>query len=340
MANKKTLEEKKAVLTKRLADNSRIFLTSPDGKARIAAQTQSESDLIALENINQQLKNLAAGKVDPKKTVQAVAKELGQKRFAANVPEISEDVLADLSNIPGLDLQNLGTFAAGGIGSDLLVYFGEETKTRGLKLVGGKPVTNVIPTTKFKNTVITDFWKDEALQNKIVGAYAAKGKSIGQVEAYGIWQQLVNTAAEIYQGGRGAKVTPLQLLNDTLKGVKGDEPTLPTRSISQLDKAQTFAAMDEWASASTSIMRTLEDDEKEELLKVLEKLNQGTVTTYKKVRNKKGQMENVQTTTPGLTSEKAQATVEQRLRELNPDDADRADRIRWADWLSGNVAGA
>lgn len=338
MANKKTLEKQKAVLTKRLADNSRIFLTSPDGKARIAAQTQSESDLIALENINKQLKNLAAGKVDPKKTVQAVAKELGQKRFAENVPEISEDVLSDLSNIPGLDLKNLGTFAAGGIGSDLLVYFGEETKTRGLKLVGGKPVTNVIPTTKFKNTVITDFWKDEALQNKIVGAYAAKGKSIGQVEAYGIWQQLVNTAAEIYQGGRGAKVTPLQLLNDTLKGVKGDEPTLPTRSISKLDKAQYFSAFDNWSN--NKLMRTLKDDEKQELFDIVEKLNQGTVTTYEKVRNKKGKMENVQTTTPGLTPEKAQATVEQRLIELNPDDADRADRIRFADFLSGSVEGA
>lgn len=223
MANKKTLEQQKAVLTKRLADNSKIFLTSPDGKARVAAQTQSESDLVALENINKRLKDLASGKVDPKQTVQAVAKETAQKRFAENVPVISEDVLADLNGVPGLDLTNAGTFAAGGIGSDLLVYFGETKKTSGLTLSGGKPVTNIIPTTKFKTTVITDFWNDEALQNKIVSAYAAKGKQIGRVEAYGIWQQLVNTAAEIYQGGRGAKVTPLQLLTDTLRGVKGKD---------------------------------------------------------------------------------------------------------------------
>jgi hypothetical protein len=47
----------------------------------------------------------------------------------------------------------------------------------------------------------------------------------------------------------------------------------------------------------------------------------------------------VQTTTPGLTPEKAQATIEQRLMELNPDDADRAARIRFADFLSGSVEG-
>jgi phage-related protein len=339
MANKKQLEADKAILTKRLAKNSSIFLTSADSAARIKAQKQSQSDLIALENINKQLAGLTAGNVKPEETVKEAIKKIEAKRFAENVPQLSDDVIADLL-AGGVDLTNKGSFAAGGVGTTALVYFGETSKPGGLKFKGGVPVSTVTPETGFKNTVITDFWTDEALQNRIIGAYAAKGQSIGQVEAYGIWSQLVNTAAEIYQGGKGAKVTPMQLLADTLKSVKGDEPTLPTRSISQLDKAQTFAAMDEWASASTSIMRTLEDDEKEELLKILEKLNQGTVTTYKKVKNKKGQMENVQTTTPGLTSEKAQATVEQRLRELNPDDADRADRIRFADWLSGNVAGA
>lgn len=340
MANKKTLEAQKAVLSKRLEDNSRIFLTSPDGKARAKAKAQSELDLVALENINKQLKKLTSPTVEKKQTIEEVKKEIANKRIASNVPELSADVMADLGQVPGLDLTNMGTFAEGGLGSTSLVYFGEETKDRGLQFKDGKPVTNVIPNAKFKNTVITDFWKDEALQNKIISSYAAKGKSIGQLEAYGIWQQLVNTAAEVYQGGRGAKVTPMQLLADTLKSVKGDEPTLPTRAISKLDKAETFAALDNWASASTSIMRTLKDNEKQELFEILEKLNQGTVTTYKKVRNEKtGKMENVQTTTPGLTPEKAQATVEKKLAELNPDDADRAARIRFSDFLSGSVEG-
>ena len=60
MANKKSLEAQKEVLSKRLAENSKIFLTSPDGKARAKAQAQSEQDLIALENINKQLKKIKA----------------------------------------------------------------------------------------------------------------------------------------------------------------------------------------------------------------------------------------------------------------------------------------
>jgi hypothetical protein len=338
MANKKQLEADKAILTKRLAKNSSIFLTSADSAARIKAQKQSQSDLIALENINKQLAGLSAGNVKPEETVKEAIKKIEAKRFAENVPQISEDVVADLL-AGGVDLKNKGTFAPGGIGTTALVYFGETSKPGGLKFKGGVPVSTVTPETGFKNTVITDFWKDEALQSKIIGAYAAKGKSIGQVEAYGIWSQLVNTAAEIYQGGKGAKVTPMQLLADTLKNVKGDEPTLPTRSISKLDRATSFQAFDTWAEKK--LMRTLKDDEKEELFKELEKLNTGTLTEYKKVKNKKtGKMENVQTTTPGLTAGEIQSTVEQKLIELNPDDADRTSRIRFADWLSGNVRGA
>ena len=338
MANKKQLEADKAILTKRLAKNSSIFLTSADSAARIKAQKQSQSDLIALENINKQLAGLTAGNVKPEETVKEAIKKIEAKRFAENVPQLSDDVIADLL-AGGVDLNNKGTFAAGGVGTTALVYFGETSKPGGLKFKGGVPVSTVTPETGFKNTVITDFWKDEALQNRIIGAYAAKGQSIGQVEAYGIWSQLVNTAAEIYQGGKGAKVTPMQLLADTLKNVKGNEPTLPTRSISQLDRATSFQAFDTWAEKK--LMRTLKDDEKEELFKELEKLNTGTLTEYKKVRNKKtGKMENVQTTTPGLTAGEIQSTVEQKLIELNPDDADRTSRIRFADWLSGNVAGA
>ena len=329
------IEQKK--LQEEIAAALKVDVTKTTAAQRIASQKATQAKRTRLVEINRQLSGKP--KTPPKKKNTAPVDQ-GLK-IAENAPAgITPDVAADLAAV-GINVSNEAIFRDGGIGTTAVVYFGEENKpTGGLTFKGGKPVSSVVPTTGMTSKVITDFWKDEALQNKIIGAYAAKGKSIGQVEAYGIWQRLVNTAAEIYQGGRGAKVTPMQLLTDTLKSVKGDEPTLPTRAISQLDKAETFAAMDKWASSSKSLMRTLEDSEKEELFKELEKLNKGTLTTYKKVKNKKtGKMENVQTTTPGLTPEKAQATIEQKLIELNPDDADRAARIRFADFLSGSVEG-
>ena len=321
-------------LQEEIAAALKVDVTKTTAAQRIASQKATQAKRTRLVEINRQLSGKP--KTPPKKTNAAPLS--GGIKIAENAPAgITQDVAADLAK-EGFDVSNPAIFAEGGVGTTALVYFGETTKPGELKFKGGVPVSSVIPTTGFKNKVITDFWKDESLQNKIIGAYAAKGKSIGQLEAYGVWQQLVSTAAEIYQGGRGAKVTPMQLLTDTLKSVKGDEPTLPTRALSKLDKAETFAAIDKWATGK--LMRTLEDSEKEELFKELEKLNQGTLTTYKKVKNKKtGKMENVQTTTPGLTPEKAQATIEQKLIELNPDDADRAARIRFADFLSGSVEG-
>jgi hypothetical protein len=336
MATKEQLLARQKELTAKIASLSKVDVTATTASQRMKSLEATKELRAELVEVNRQLSGKP--KTPPKSNVK-VPPLLAKPKLAANAPlGLTEDILNDLSGV--IDVTNEAVFRAGGEGSTAFVYFGEENKPADLKFKDGKPVPfQATPNIGFVNTVINDFWTDEALQNKIVGAYAAKGKSITQLQAYEIWKGLVSTAASIYQGGRGGKVTPMQLLADTLKGVKGDEPTLPERTISKLDKAEYFSAMDKWASSSTSLMRTLKEDEKEELFKVLEKLNQGTVTTYKKVKNKQGKMENVRTITPGLTAEQAQATVEQKLMELNPDDADRAARIRFADWLSGSVEG-
>jgi hypothetical protein len=334
MATREELIARKNVLIELIAEKTKTDVTTSTAAERLKGLKATEGLRKELVDINRQLSGQP--KTPPKSKSNAPL--ASAPKLAENAPlGITDDLMADLSGV--IDFNNPASFAAGAPGSTAFVYFGETNKTTDLKFKGGKPVSSVTPTIGYVNTVVADFWTDEALQNKIIGAYASKGKSITQLEAYGVWEKLVTVAGQIYQGGRGAKVTPMQLLNDTLKGVKGDEPTLPTRSISQLDRATSFQAFDSWAEKK--LMRTLKDDEKEELFKELEKLNTGTLTEYKKVRNKKtGKMENVQTTTPGLTAGEIQSTVEQKLIDLNPDDADRTSRIRFADWLSGNVAGA
>jgi hypothetical protein len=334
MATREELIARKNVLIELIAEKTKTDVTASTAADRLKGLKATEAYRKELVDINRQLSGKP--KTPPKSKNKAPLP--GAPKLAENAPlGITEDIMADLAGV--IDFDNPAAFAAGGVGSTAFVYFGETNKTTDLKFKGGIPVSSVTPTIGYKNTVITDFWKDESLQKKIIGAYAAKGKSISQLEAYGVWEKLVNVSAEIYQGGRGAKVTPMQLLNDSLKSVKGDEPTLPTRSISKLDKATSFQAFDSWAEKK--LMRTLNEDEKEDLFKEIEKLNTGTLTEYKKVRNKTtGKMENVQTTTPGLTSGEIQTSVEQKLIDLNPDDADRASRIRFADWLSGSVAGA
>lgn len=71
------------------------------------------------------------------------------------------------------------------------------------------------------------------------------------------------------------------------------------------------------------------------------KLEEGTVTTSKKVRNPvTGKLEVVTTQDAGPTKEAVSQSIEERIKALNPDEADRTARIEFSSWLSQNVAGA
>ena len=320
MATTEELLKRKKVLEAKIAASAKVDITSTTASARLASMKATEKDRKELAEINRQLSGEA--KTPPKKDKKTEVPKV--PTIAQNAPiGITDDLAMDLKVATGLDYSDESIFVAGAAGSTAFVYTGEVNKPTGLVMKDGKPVPfAATPTLKLATTMATDFWNDQSLQNKIIGAYAAKGKTISKLEAYGLWSQLVTTAATIYQGGRGPKITPLQLLTDSLKSVKGDEPTLPTRSISQLDKVKTFEALDEWGLSK--IGQKLDATQKAELFDLLNKANTGTLTTYKKVKNKKtGKLENVQTTTPGLTAEASEAIVEKKLKESNPEEYER-----------------
>lgn len=337
MATTEELQKRKKWLSNKIATLTQNDITSTTAAKRLASMKATEKYRAELSEINRQLAGEAKTPPKSKSNVPLPKGPIIAENAPANV---DSDIWAQLAaEVPGFDVANAAMFQQGGIGNTSLVWLGETNKPGGLTMKGGKPVTTVVPTVNTINRLTTDFWNDQKLQGQIISAYAAKGKSISTVEAYGIWGQLVKTAAEIYQGGKGAKVTPMQLLTDSLKSVKGDEPTLPTRSISKLDRTRTFEQIDAWAQ--NTLMAPVNAEQKAALFDILSEMNTGTLTEYKKVKNKKtGKMENVQVTTPGLTEERAQKTVEQKLKELNPDDVDRAQRIKFSDWISQNLAGA
>lgn len=333
MATTEELLARKKELTAKIAAASKVDITATTAKERIASLEASKKDRAELAEINRQLSGKP--KTPPKSKTTTPPKGL-------NLPEnapvgITDDVAADLM-AAGLQVTDAAIWQQSGIGSTALVYLGETNKTgQGLTFKGGRPVSSVIPTLRPTTTVTTDFWNDKALQNKIIGAYAAKGKTISTLEAYGLWSNLVTTAATIYQGGRGPKITPLQLLSDSLKSVKGDEPTLPTRAISELDKAKTYEAIEQWGLSF--IGEKLNEARKKELFDLLNKANTGTVTEYKKVKNAKGKLENVQITKPGLTAESSQALVEKKLKETNPEEYERRKAFEFANDLNKVLSG-
>lgn len=336
MATTEELLARKKVLSAKIAAASKVDITATTAAARLASLKATEKDRKELTEINRQLSGKP--KTPPKSKSKApLPKPI---TIAENAPVgISDDVAADLS-AAGFPIGDTAIWQQGGIGSTALVYLGETNNpTRGLILKNGKPVSSVIPTLRPTTTVTTDFWNDQALQSKIIGAYAAKGKTISTLEAYGLWSNLVSTAATIYQGGRGPKITPLQLLTDSLKSVKGsgDEPTLPTRSISQLDKARTFDAIEQWGLSYVG--ERLDTKVKQELFDLLNKANTGSVTTYKKVKNAKGKLENVQVTTPGLTAESSESIVKKKLQSEMPEEYERRKAFEFANDFNKIISG-
>lgn len=313
MATTEELLARKKWLSNKIASIAKVDITATTAAKRLASMEESKKYRAELNDINKQL---AGQPKTPPKKKNATPLDTGIK-IAENAPAgITQDVAADLAK-EGFQIADSSIWQQGGIGSTAVVYLGETNKPGGLTMKNGKPVSTVIPTLKPTNTMVNEFWNDSALQKKIIGAYAAKGKTIGQVEAFGIWSQLVNTAATIYQGGRGAKVTPLQLLTDTLKGVKGDEPTLPTRTISKLDKGIFNDFMDKLSQSELGMI--LSQEVKNKYYEEFNKLNTGTLTEYKKVKNPKtGKMENVQTTTPGLSEADMTAKAKEKLKKENP----------------------
>lgn len=337
MATKEELLIEQKKLQREIAASLKVDVTTTTAAERIKSQKETKAKRERLVEVNRQLSGMAPTPPKSKSNVPVPKGMIVAENAPANV---GTDIWAQIaSEIPGFDPSNPAMFQQGGIGNTSLVWLGETNKPGGLVMKGGKPVTTVVPTVNTTTNLSNSFWNDADIQSKVIGAYAAKGQSLSKLQAYEVWKSLVSTAASIYQGGRGAKVTPMELLTDSLKGIKGAEPTLPTRSVSKLDRARTFEQIDAWAK--DVLMAPVNAEQKSKLFDILNSLNTGTLTEYKKVKNPKtGKMENVQITTPGLTEEKAQRTVEQKLRELNPDDADRTDRINFSNWISQNVAGA
>jgi len=77
-----------------------------------------------------------------------------------------------------------------------------------------------------------------------------------------------------------------------------------------------------------------------ERAKIRPALEKGTVSTTKFVKNKKGVMEQVTVQEGGPTKEAVATSIEERLKQQNPDDIDRAARIGFSNWISQNASGA
>jgi hypothetical protein len=135
--------------------------------------------------------------------------------------------------------------------------------------------------------------------------------------------------------------TPTELKTNLLKDylpLGGDATeNLPTRTIAMQDPVILGEIVD--SAYQSRYMRNATPEEKAKHIKNFEEdINAGTLTTTKKVKNKKtGKMENVTTVESNFSQAKAKTELEESLKNLNPDEFDRTKRIQFSNFIMQNT---
>jgi len=151
---------------------------------------------------------------------------------------------------------------------------------------------------------------------------------------------IISTIVKANQG-RGFFAVRDALLRDfTPVNVKETAENLPARTISKVDPV-VFGEVINSVFQRVAMKKGTPEQVNALVQEFLPKLETGTLTETKKVKNPKtGKLESVTTVTPGMSQDKAEISIEQRIKELYPDEVDRAARINWNSWLTKNTAGA
>ena len=131
------------------------------------------------------------------------------------------------------------------------------------------------------------------------------------------------------------------LLADFLPGQPTAEAvTLPSRTISKVNPVVLGEVINN--VFQKNLKRKATKEELDALVaESIPKLEGGTLTEVAKKKNAKtGKLESVTTVTPSMNQQELEVSLEQRLKEMNPDDFDRAKRIDFSTFIQNNVGGA
>lgn len=233
-----TLKQKLDIELKRLRD-AESLLKSAKYQEKIQGDKVTAATKKALSEaplkIEEAKKKVAAAR-------KALAeKEIGRKEFTFT-PEQKKSIQEEAvkTTLPFVDdkLMNelkvfLGpqfspeAFATGGVGANVLVYQGEK-KGKATSPTGGT-YTVKQDDAALVNDVISSYWTDKTIQNKVLSAIIAAGNSNAtQLDAFATWQSIVQQSAQLYNGGKGPKFTPIDILNMSLTKAGGAKPDVTT----------------------------------------------------------------------------------------------------------------
>jgi len=147
------------------------------------------------------------------------------------------------------------------------------------------------------------------------------------IKAAQMFDIAVSGAADWYTYSNGQrKVTPEQYISWWAKGEGIGQPSVSVQKY-LYDPEQIQELIDD--TLKTVLRRKATEQESKEFYTSIKKLiDEGTVTTTKKVGGK-----TVSTTTPGYTTEKARALITEKVKAQSPQDYEEAQSLAFADFL-------
>lgn len=218
---KEQLEEKK-----KLRDRASAALKDAKYRAKQQGLTSTPAIGIAQKAFNEadaEVKRLT-GEISKKETEKKTKKDVAEGNYTPTLPfQVDDKIMNEIKNM-GIAISP-EAFNVGGVGAGLFVYQGETPSKMGIR---GKQVTINKPKVELANTVINSYWDDKTIQNKVMSALIAAGKSNAtQLDGFATWQSVVQQSANLYNAGRGPKFTPMDILNMSITKA-GGKPDVTT----------------------------------------------------------------------------------------------------------------
>jgi hypothetical protein len=321
-----TLRQKLDIELKRLRD-AESLLKSAKYQEKIQGDKVTAATKKALSEaplkIEEAKKKVAAAK-------KAVAeKEIGRKEFSFTPEQkksIQEEAVKTSLSFADDKLINelkvfLGpqfspeAFAQGGAGANILVYQGEK-KGKATSPTGGT-YTVKQDDAALVNNVISSYWTDKTIQNKVLSAIIAAGNSNAtQLDAFATWQSIVQQSAQLYNGGKGPKFTPMDILNMSLTKAGGAKPDVTTyldvpkdAELTQILQNRLMPILRKEVNQTDPLFQNLFNDVK----RLYEKGETVTTTVDPKTGKK------VQKRTGGVTDALIKAKIDKYYNENNQD---------------------
>jgi len=318
----------------------RMIKTSDEKAADKATIAFIESEIRALEK---KVKGIDVSLANPERDweyKQANKNRYGKYKISEEAPYLTEDVKQQFL-AAGVKIGNDESWYNRGLGNTSAVYMGPgqpiERKTKGTKGIGYRTRVQETDDVKYIANIQREFWTDDSIKDKILGAYASVGQTLSQWDASQMWDTYVARAAVVYQGGKGKKLTPYDLMNDDLANMRKNAAPKDTLTKTKLDYAEIRELLVEVAKATSGFVPG------EKVLKKAfedyEKKNRGVYSQNSLVDSGGGKVIDQSIVDKGLTQAEIKRNFEKQMEKKNPLETERQQNLNFNDALMKKIGG-